>query len=47
MGEKIKLPLIFGLSQVSTQVDSCGGINDTYSKNKATRSTVQLEYELE
>ncbi|MFC7772751.1 SIMPL domain-containing protein [Flavobacterium sp. GCM10027622] len=33
--------------QGSTQEDSYGGINDTYSKNKTARITVRLEYELE
>jgi uncharacterized protein len=33
--------------QGSTENDSYGGINDTYSKNKTARITVRLEYELE
>ena len=33
--------------QGSTEEDSYGGINDTYSKNKTARITVRLEYELE
>ncbi len=33
--------------QGSTEDDSYGGINDTYSKNKTARITVRLEYELE
>jgi hypothetical protein len=32
--------------QGSTEEDSYGGINDTYSKNKTARITVRLEYEL-
>ena len=32
--------------QGSTEDDSYGGINDTYSKNKTARITVRLEYEL-
>jgi uncharacterized protein len=31
----------------STEEDSYGGINDTYSKDKTARITVRLEYELE
>ena len=34
-------------SQGSTEEDSYGGINDTYSKNKTARITVRLEYELD
>jgi hypothetical protein len=33
--------------QGSTEDDSYGGLNDTYSKNKTARITVRLEYELE
>ena len=33
--------------QGSTEDDSYGGINDTFSKNKTARITVRLEYELE
>lgn len=33
--------------QGSTEEDTYGGINDTYSKNKTARITVRLEYELE
>ena len=33
--------------QGSTEDDSYGGINDTYSKNKTARITVRLEYELD
>ena len=33
--------------QGSTEEDSYGGNNDTYSKNKTARITVRLEYELE
>ena len=33
--------------QCSTEEDSYGGINDTFSKNKTARITVRLEYELE
>ncbi len=33
--------------QGSTEEDSYGGINDTYSKNKTARITVRLEYNLE
>jgi hypothetical protein len=33
--------------QGSTEEDSYGGINDTFSKNKTARITVRLEYELE
>jgi hypothetical protein len=33
--------------QGSTEEDSYGGINDTYSKNKTARITVRLEYELD
>ncbi len=33
--------------QGSTENDSYGGINDTYSKNKTARITVRLEYVLE
>ena len=33
--------------QGSTEEDSYGGINDTYSKNKTARITVRLEFELE
>ncbi len=33
--------------QGSTQEDSYGGINDTYSKSKSARITVRLEYELD
>ena len=32
--------------QGSTEDDSSGGINDTFSKNKTARITVRLEYEL-
>ncbi len=32
--------------QGSTEDDSYGGINDTYSKNKTARITVRLEYQL-
>lgn len=32
--------------QGSTEEDSYGGINDTYSKNKTARITVRLEYQL-
>jgi hypothetical protein len=31
----------------STEEDSYGGINDTYSKSKTARITVRLEYELD
>jgi len=33
--------------QGSTEEDSYGGINDTYSKNKSARITMRLEYELD
>ena len=33
--------------QGSTEEDSYGGTNDTFSKNKTARITVRLEYELE
>ena len=33
--------------QGSTEDDSYGGINDTFSKNKTARITVRLEYELD
>lgn len=33
--------------QGSTEDDSYGGINDTYSKNKTARITVRLEYQLD
>ena len=33
--------------QGSTEEDSYGGNNDTFSKNKTARITVRLEYELE
>ena len=33
--------------QGSTEEDSYGGINDTYSKNKTARITVRLEYQLD
>jgi len=33
--------------QGSTEEDSYGGINDTFSKNKTARITVRLEYELD
>ncbi len=33
--------------QGSTEEDSYGGINDTYSKNKTSKNTVRLEYELD
>ena len=33
--------------QGSTEDDSYGGNNDTFSKNKTARITVRLEYELE
>ena len=33
--------------QGSTEEDSYGGTNDTYSKNKTARITMRLEYELD